>query len=94
MQIKSYGLRLIIGIVGPGVTILILQKITNFDSYLYWFIYGIMIGMGIMYIRERTNWPVGKYMYEHYEAIMIIISITGCIKKYDNQDKSDNNYSD
>lgn len=33
-------------------------------------------------------------MYEHYEAIMIIISITSCIKKYDNQDKSDNNYSD
>lgn len=55
MQIKSYGLRLIIGIVGSGVTILILQKITNFDSYLYWFIYGIMVGMGIMYIRERTN---------------------------------------
>lgn len=27
MQIKSYGLRLIIGIVGPGVTILILQKL-------------------------------------------------------------------
>lgn len=55
MRIKNYGLRLIIGIVGPGVAILTLQKITNFDSYLYWFIYGIMVGMGIMYIDRNKD---------------------------------------